>query len=442
MNTFFLFSLNTFLTLIEVVALFLLASSFFPIKTNNKSMFLSLILLIALIIVSYYVSNEITLLKLGLIMLMDSMWIYYAFRKHFIISIGIAVLFVSLLTVCDSVFLMVFRSISGYDAKVYLNNPYAYYAFCYSAKTFELFLIICLRQIIKYRTTLEKANWQDWARTIIFPAMSVLISAFLMQIYLVENSVAFEIMVCSIVLIIADILAIILLNYLERQQEKIRDYSMLKHSFKQEQDNLNAWMTAYENQRKQTHEFQNQLHVIKGLAQGEPANTELISYLDKLLQNDLSDSLFVKTGRPVVDVILNQKHSLAQSKNIQFQVYLDDLSNFALPDDALVVVLSNLIDNALEACEKITDPAQRVIKINMKSTPEVCLLYIENTCADAVEIINNQVVSSKSNPIEHGYGLKNIATILQAHQAIYAIEYVKEQRLFCFSAQIIPQVEE
>ena len=140
-------------------------------------------------------------------------------------------------------------------------------------------------------------------------------------------------------------------------------------------------------------------------------------------------------------MILNQKKSIAQSKNIQFKVFLDDLSGFALPDDALVVVLSNLIDNAIEACEKIEDPCNRIIRLNMRSTSEVCFLYIENTCASSVSIVNNQVISTKSNQLDHGYGLKNIATILQQYQAIFALDYQEESRIFRFSAQIIPSAQ-
>ena len=441
MNTLFLSCLNTILTFIEIVALFFFSSSVFPVKTNNKEVILSIFLLIAAVIACYFVSSGITILKLGLITIVDSAWIKYTYRKHLVICIGTAVIFVSFFVVCDSFFMMFFRSASGYDAKAYLQNPYAYYAFCYFAKIFELFVILCLRQAIKKRTTLEESNWQDWVRTMMFPIMSVIISVVLMQIYLANNSTAFEIMVCSIVLIASDILAIVLLNYIEQQQKKLRDYSVLRHSYKQEQDNLDAWMTAYANQRKQTHEFQNQLHVIKGLAQPGADNTELLKYVDKLLQDDLSDSLFVKTGRSVVDVILNQKYSLAQSKDVQLKVFLDDLIDFPLPDDALVVILSNLIDNAIEACDKISDPKRRSITLNMKSTPEVSFLYIENACEGFVEIVNNHVVTSKSDPLEHGYGLKNVATILEKYQAIYAIEYCKEEKKFCFSAQIVPSMK-
>ena len=242
----------------------------------------------------------------------------------------------------------------------------------------------------------------------------------------------------SIILVITDILAILLLNYLEQQQRQIHDYSILRHDLKMEQDNISAWMNAYDNQRKQTHEYQNQLSLLRGLAEQEAPNGELVQYLAQLLQTDLSVSMFVKTGRTVVDVILNQKNAIAQEKRISLKVHLDDLSNFALPDDALTIVLSNLIDNAIEACEQVKDASERRILLKMQVSPRESIIYIENFTANPVKVINNQVMTTKTDAMAHGYGLKNVQAVLSQVDAVYAIEYREADRIFCFSAQIIP----
>lgn len=91
----------------------------------------------------------------------------------------------------------------------------------------------------------------------------------------------------------------------------MKDYSILQHSLKLEQDNVEAWQNAYASQRKQTHDYQNQLLAIRGLAQKEHCNSELIEYVSQLMQTDMTDAMLVQTGRSVVDVILNQKHALA-----------------------------------------------------------------------------------------------------------------------------------
>jgi signal transduction histidine kinase len=361
------------------------------------------------------------------------------FRAHPLKSLVTAALFTAFMTAGDSIFILGFAALTQQDINVALQNPYLYYVFCYAAKMVELLGILILKLCMHGRGQFQAATWRDWVRTVMFPVMSVIIVVLLMQFYATDEASAPRILLCSVILVLSDVLAITLLNYLEQQQQTLHDYTILKHSVKLEQDNVTAWMNAYNNQRKQTHEFQHQLSAIYGLVQKEAPNGELARYVSRLLQTDLSDALFVKTGRTVVDVVLNQKHGIAQSKGIALQVQLDDLRNFAVPDDWLVVILSNLIDNAIEACEKIEEPAQRIIRLRMQVAPEAHFLYVDNPTAQPVQIVNNQVVSTKKDGLEHGYGLKNIATILDQLDAIYAIDYQAEQHLFRFSAQFVPQ---
>ena len=49
---------------------------------------------------------------------------------------------------------------------------------------------------------------------------------------------------------------------------------------------MEALVEAYSDQRKKTHDFQNQLAVIYGLAQQESPNGEIIKYVEPLLKKN------------------------------------------------------------------------------------------------------------------------------------------------------------
>ena len=115
---------------------------------------------------------------------------------------------------------------------------------------------------------------------------------------------------------------------------------------------------------------------------------------------------------------------------------LYDVTHFGLKDEHLVVVLANLIDNAIEACEKIDNGKSKKMMLVMKVEEESSFLYIENTTAFPVKILDNQVVLPAKQSAEHGYGLKNATAILNSYKAVFAIVYKEEQGLFCFSAQV------
>lgn len=289
---------------------------------------------------------------------------------------------------------------------------------------------------VKQRFYFHHTTWKHWLKIFVLPIVSMFISVFLWHLYWIVPFAAREILFCTIALFIMNAFAFITLNYLDREQQLIQDNTVLTQNIKYQNDIVEAWATAYKNQRKMTHDFQNQLSIIYGLAECEAPHSELLPYIQTVMKDSMSTSLIVKTGRLVVDVLLSQKYHIAQSKGVHFLFQLDDLTCFGLKDEHLVVVLSNLVDNAIEACEKITDDKSKKITLVMKVEEESSFLYIENMTAFPVKVLDNQVVLPSKRSEEHGYGLKNVAAILNRYKAVFAVAYKEDSSLFCFSAQI------
>ena len=66
----------------------------------------------------------------------------------------------------------------------------------------------------------------------------------------------------------------------------------------------------------------------------------------------------------------------------------------------------------------------------MKVEEESSFLYIENTTAFPVKVLDNQVVLPSKRSEEHGYGLKNVAAILNRYKAVFAIAYKEDSSHF------------
>lgn len=269
----------------------------------------------------------------------------------------------------------------------------------------------------------------------LFPLTTALCSIIFFHIYESEPSVGLGLLFCEFVLLLFDVIAIWMLDYLDRQQIAIQDNIILRRSIKQEKESIEALVEAYSEQRKKTHDFQNQLSIIYGLALQESPNGEVARYVKRLLKEDVFPILIAKTGRNVVDILLTQKNTIAKKNEIDFQFQLDDLSGFPLSDEDLIVILSNLIDNALNACKEIADSKNRTILLKMRTTEVAGFLYLENSTARDIKIRDNHVISRELNSLEHGYGLKNVMAILDCVDALYTFDYNKEGHVFSFSAQ-------
>lgn len=110
----------------------------------------------------------------------------------------------------------------------------------------------------------------------------------------------------------------------------------------------------YRQVRQLKHEMRGHLTNIKGLAQsGAYASLEdYIARMDASL-NDLT--LTLQTGNPVTDVIVNDKRQQCQEARIRFQVAFHYPESGAYDAFDIGIILQNLLQNAVEACEKITD---------------------------------------------------------------------------------------
>lgn len=436
MNTTLLYLLNVFLIIIEDFMCLVLANAFFSNRySSRKGVFLFCILVILNITTAIFLEH-IFFAKLIFVIALYTAWLAISHNASVVKAIFTSLLICSYTTIIDTAFLFTLNLIVSKQTASVFENPYVYYLFCYSAKIMELLGIALISKLASDKALDQPSNWPDWLRILFFPCSALVISLFLLRFQAKAPTFTKDYLACNVVLLFADLMSIFLLDYIERQQIKIRENAILRQNLKLETDHIKAMQDAYAEQRRQTHDFKNQLAVLGSLAKSSASPCAFSSYLEKILDTDFTTAAYVNTHRPVVDVILNQRYSSAKAKSVAFRTQLDDLSSFPLSDDALVVILTNLLDNAIEACEKIEDPTRRYILLKMRISSQSALLYIENPTNGPILIKNNRIATSKKDRISHGYGLKNVYALLNEKSAVYAVDYTESTSTFCFSTSI------
>lgn len=435
MNDLLLFWSNVLLVLLEVVVLVFFASVFFKKNLSRRKFDASVILLAISNITALALLDSHFWSKAFAVIIVDAIWLKITYDDTIMQSIGIAIGFYSFVSVWDVLVLLAVSFLSKKAFSTYMENPMEYYLICYGVKCLELLLTVIIGLFARNRFQFKNTTWKDWLRATLFPLTTIFCSVIFFQIYEVESAVGTELLLCEIILLFFDVMAIWILDYMDQQQAALQDNIILKRSIKQEKESMEALVEAYSDQRKKTHDFQNQLAVIYGLAQQESPNGEIIKYVEPLLKKELLPTLITKTGRNVVDILLTQKYSAAIKNQISFQMQLGDLSTFPLSDEELIVVLSNLLDNAFNACMAVSSFDERKVLLKMRTKEAAGFLYLENRTAHDIEILDNKIVAPKNKSIEHGYGLKNVTAILENINALYVFDYNSQKHLFSFSAQ-------
>lgn len=222
--------------------------------------------------------------------------------------------------------------------------------------------------------------------------------------------------------------------YMTRLMEKDSQMQKLRMLQEQTQNRMNLYQgmkDRYEQLRRYEHDYRNQLNCIQGMI-GNGQTKEAVEYIAGLTGKFQQNEMYVNTNHNVVNVMLNQKYLEARDKTIVITMDANDLSDLTISEEDIVTLLGNLLDNAIEACEKLEQ--DRVIRFKMILEEEQLVVSIRNPVKDPVQIRNNRIVTNKSDKSRHGIGLLNVDSVVRKNHGTYVLKC--EDGWFSFSAVI------
>ena len=258
-------------------------------------------------------------------------------------------------------------------------------------------------------------------RVLLAALFSLASSIGLMQVYLSNQSaddLPVPVVVFSAVLIVANAAVLYLMISLDRTAAAEKELALLNRSKALQAESYQALEKSYRAQRAASHEFKHQLQLIGDLLR-DGHSDEALAYIGEL-QGKQSTRLFAaNTGNRIIDAILNEKYQNAREGGIDIRYKVNDLSSLRLPADALVVLLANVLDNAIEACMRLE--TGRVIECTLLQS-EGLFLSIRNT-SPPVTIEDGRIETTKEPAAEHGFGLAAVQSIVRQLHGEFVLDY-------------------
>lgn len=208
-------------------------------------------------------------------------------------------------------------------------------------------------------------------------------------------------------LIIVSVISTILIfrSHYEKRLENFQD-SVLK---KQRDEVQNIYQTM----RAWRHDYHNHMQAIKALlSMGK--KEELSEYLDNLEKDLDSIDIAIRTGNVGLDAILSSKVSIARKNDIEVNCTAKVPDELKISDVHLCAIVGNLLDNAIEACEKIAaGPAPRFIRIYIGLFKSQLYISVSNSTCEKHRRRLSELVTSKLG--EHGFGLRRIDKLAEKY---------------------------
>ncbi len=209
------------------------------------------------------------------------------------------------------------------------------------------------------------------------------------------------IVICGVIAIATSVLT----YFITKKQDEKWLFDFQDSILKKQRDEVE---NVYNTMRGWRHDYHNHMQTLKAyLAMNQIE--EIHNYLDHLEEDLDSIDIAIRTGNTSVNAILSSKISIAQKNAINVSCKATVPPDLRISDVHLCAVIGNLMDNAIEACEKV--PAQnRFIRVYIGIFKQQLYISVTNATESTRRKKLSELITSKKG--EHGLGLRRVDKIV------------------------------
>ena len=130
----------------------------------------------------------------------------------------------------------------------------------------------------------------------------------------------------------------------------------------------------------------------------------------------------VQTGNATVDIVVSEKKLHCLRAGINFSCVADGSLLNGMSEVDIYTLLTNALDNAIEATSLIEEPEKRNITLRIVRSGSMALLKVENSFAVKPVFVSGMPITSKSDKQYHGFGVQSIKTTVKKYGGYFDIQ--------------------
>lgn len=213
----------------------------------------------------------------------------------------------------------------------------------------------------------------------------------------------------------------------EKKEIEFRERSMMFEEY------LSAQREYYESllqQEEKMRRFRHDMNAHVIALQVYATNNEMENiqlYLSKMISESAIYSVDKYTGNKIVDAVIAQLKEEAERNEISIDIQGCMLEASATKSYDLCIILSNLLKNAIEACEKIDSPVRRKISLNVNMYDKKIYINIKNSIKERVRLRGKYPDSTKKVSAYHGLGYGNLEYTVNKYKGMIECRTSEEE---------------
>lgn len=288
--------------------------------------------------------------------------------------------------------------------------------------TVFLYLFVLIFGRIKKQNPQIKLPLAHWLLLLVIPLVSFYLILLIMSF---EDADPKTVALCCILALIINFVAFyfyeVVTAYAISKMEKQREEEKNRYYLRQ----LETMETFSESMRSFRHDLKNHTIAMQAYLKNKQYDA-LEAYLSNTFIEEALSEENIHCGNTVVDSILNFKIHEAGNKGITLEAKVSIPPQLHISDSDLTVILGNLLDNAIEAVEPLTE--ERVIQLTISYQKGNLILSVKNPYKGELLKKGDRWITSKKDKDLHGYGLSNVKHVVDKNGGTMRIQ--TEQQIF------------
>lgn len=420
--------------IIEIVCYF----TFFDIfavkrKLSKSKIIITVFLLVLFLRLCIHFLRNYTIIKILITIIIILLSMLYLYKISTIKALILTFFVQGILVIIDYIIIMILAKLYGDITALESASALIGRLIIILSRLILFVGLIILSRISTKKNNSVTADMSDkeWIQFLIFPIFTIcavmLMTSSVIKSY--HSDIIAIYYIIAIGLIVLNLVVFHLISEILENSRNMKEAEALRQQSIGQLELYNSMRENYNIQRQRTHEYKNQI-VCMDMLMKKKDYSKLEDYIGNISDGLDAQLDMVDTNNDVVNAIFNAKYYEAIKNDVLVVLKINDLSDIKISDNDIVTILSNLLDNAIEAAKQC-DIGKRIVKIKMLYEDAVLSIAVSNSYkAEPVLTEDGYIRTTKKDREEHGWGMRNVVATLEKYNAEYIIDYKNGEFVF------------